>query len=95
MWSILIPWLGNAKLIAAAVAGGLIASVVMTAYTATFTIPAAKREAAKVAVSQMLEKYKDISNELSSDAEKFRANRNACRAANRVFDFATGDCRQD
>ena len=90
-----IPWWGNAKLIAAAIAGGAIAAVVMTAYTATFTIPAAKREAAKVAQSQMLEKFKEASNEIASDAEKFRANRLACRAAGRVFDFATGDCRQD
>ena len=94
MLSLLIPWFGNAKLIAAAVAGGAIAAVVMTAYTATFTIPAAKREAAKIAQAEMLQKFKDMSNELASDAEKFRINRIACRAVNGVFDFSTGDCRK-
>jgi hypothetical protein len=64
-------------------------------YANIFVVPSAKREAAKVAQSEMIEKFKDASNELASDAEKFRANRLACGAAGGVFDFATGNCRQD
>lgn len=89
-----IPWWGKAKLIVAALAGGLAGIVLATAWVSVFTIPAAKREAATVAQSEMLEKFKDASNELASDAEKFRLNRIACRAAGGVFDFATGNCRQ-
>ena len=69
------------------------ASLVLT-YTNLVTVPAAKREAKTIAQSEMLEKFNEASDEIASDAEKFRARRLACRAAGGVFDFATGDCRQ-
>jgi hypothetical protein len=90
-----ISWWGQAKMIAAAVAGGFIAVSLTVTYMTFFTLPAAKQEAAKIATAEMLEKFKDVSNELASDAEKFRLNRLACGAVGGVFYFATGDCRQD
>lgn len=90
-----LPWMGKAKMLAAAIAGGVAAVVLTIAWVSVFTIPAAKREAAVIAQSEMLEKFKDASNELASDAEKFRLNRIACRAAGGVFNFATGDCGQE
>jgi hypothetical protein len=74
---------------------GAVAGIILAiAYTSIFTIPAAKREAAKVAQAEMIEKFKEVSNELASDAEKFRANRLACRAVGGVFDFSSGDCKK-
>ena len=89
-----IPWWGKAKLAVAAIVGSVAGGVLIIAYMSVFTIPAAKKEAAKVAQAEMLEKFNEASNELASDAEKFRLNRIACRAAGGVFDFSTGDCRQ-
>ena len=76
------------------IVGGAAGIALALAYTSVFTVPAAKREAAKIAQSQMLEKFKEASDEIASDAEKFRARRLACRAAGGVFDFSSGDCRQ-
>tara|TARA_R110002110_G_scaffold37601_2_gene124022 strand:- start:2080 stop:2364 length:285 start_codon:yes stop_codon:yes gene_type:complete len=78
-----------------AAAGGAIVAVSLTVtYMTLFTIPAERQEAAKLATAEMLAKFNEASNELASDAEKFRARRLACSAADGVFDFATGDCRQ-
>ncbi|MCY0146150.1 hypothetical protein OEG84_24995 [Hoeflea sp. G2-23] len=94
-WSDLIPVVSTAKLIGAAVAGAFLATSLTFTYTTLFTVPAAKHEAAKIATAEMLTKFHEVSNELASDAEKFRANRIACRAAGRMFDFETGNCGQD
>lgn len=91
----MIPGVAELKTIGVGVAAGLISVAVVISYMTLFTIPAAKREAAKIAQSEMLEKFKDSSNELASDAEKYRLNRLACRAAGRLFDFKTGDCGQE
>lgn len=69
------------------------ASLVLT-YTDLVTVPAAKREAKRIAQSEMLENFNEASDEIASDAEKFRARRIACDAAGGVFNFATSDCRQ-
>lgn len=90
----LIPGASTIKTIAIGVASALVSASLVMTYTNLVTVPGAKREAAKIAQSEMLEKFKDASNEIASDAEKFRARRLACRAAGGVFDFATGDCRQ-
>lgn len=90
-----IPWWGKAKLIVAAIVGSVAGGMLVFVYLSIFTIPAKEKAAAKVAQAEMLEKFNEASNELASDAEKFRLNRIACRSAGRVFDFSTGDCRQD
>jgi hypothetical protein len=89
-----IPWWGKAKLAVAAIVGSVAGGVLVITYVSVFTIPAAKKEAAKIAQAEMLEKFKEVSNELASDAEKFRANRLACRAVGGVFDFSSGDCKK-
>lgn len=91
----LIPGVSTLKMIGVGAASALVSASLVMAYTSLVTVPSAKREATKIAQSEMLEKFKDVSNEIASDAEKFRARRLACRAAGGVFDFATGDCRQD
>lgn len=91
----LIPGVSTLKMIGIGAASALVSASLVMAYTNLVTVPGAKREATKIAQSEMLEKFKDVSNEIASEAEKFRARRLACRAAGGVFDFATGDCRQD
>lgn len=90
-----IPGVSTAKLIGVGLAAALVAGSLVSTYTAMVTVPAAKRDARLIAQSEMLEKFKEASDEIASDAEKFRARRIACRAVGGVFDFATGDCRQD
>lgn len=90
----MIPGVSSAKLIGAGLASALVAVSLANAYTSLVTIPAVKREATKLAQAEMLENFNEVSNEIASDAERFRARRLACRAAGRLFDFATGDCRQ-
>lgn len=91
----MIPGVSTLKLIGVGVAGSVIAASLTFTYVSFFTIPAAKQEAAQVATAKMLEKFNEVSDELASDAEKFRSRRIACRAAGGVFSFATGDCRKD
>ena len=90
----LIPGVSTLKMIGVGAASALVSASLVMAYTSLVTVPSANREATKIAQSEMLEKFKDVSNEIASEAEKFRARRLACRAAGGVFDFATGDCRQ-
>ena len=90
----MIPGVSTLKMIGVGIASALVSASLVMAYTSLVTVPSAKREAAKIAQSEMLEKFNEVSNELASDAEKFRLNRLACRAVDGVFDFATGDCRE-
>jgi hypothetical protein len=90
-----IPFVAEIKLVLVGLAAAIIGAAVVGVYGYFFVIPDAENTAKKIAQSEMLEKFKDASNELASDAEKFRANRLACGAAGGVFDFATGNCRQD
>ncbi|WP_420406900.1 hypothetical protein [Hoeflea sp.] len=91
----LIPGVSTAKLVGVGLASALVSASLVSTYTSYVTVPAAERDAAKLAQSEMLERFNEVSNELASDAEKFRARRIACRAAGGVFAFDTGDCRQD
>ena len=82
------------KAIAVGAASAFAGATLMFAYASIFIVPAERREANQIAKSDMIQKFKEASNEIASDAEKFRARRLACRAAGGVFDFSTGDCRQ-
>ena len=90
----LIPGVSTLKMIGVGAASALVSASLVMAYTSLVTVPSAKREATKVAQAEMIEKFKEVSNELASDAEKFRANRLACRAVGGVFDFSSGDCKK-
>jgi predicted xylose isomerase-like sugar epimerase len=89
-----IPFVSEIKLTAVGIAAALISGSLVASYMNLVTIPAAEKDAAQIAQSEMLEKFNEISNELADDAEKFRARRLACGAAGGVFDFATGNCRE-
>jgi hypothetical protein len=91
MWSLLFPALKFLPYALGAV-GGVILGLT---FSNLFVVPAAKLEAAKLAQAEMIEKFNEASNELASDAEKSRSRRLACRAAGGVFNFSTGDCRQN
>ena len=91
----MIPGVSTLKIIKIKLTSALIATSLVSAYTGFVIVPAARRDAAKLAQAEMLENFKEASNEIASDAEKFRANRLACRAAGGVFAFDTGNCRKE
>ena len=78
---------------AGAVAGGIVASLAVFAWTHVVTIPAAKQETRAVVEAEAERRTLDAIKAVSDAAERARAMRRYCAGRGLVYVFETDRCR--
>lgn len=77
------------------IVGMMVAGAVLSAYNRFIENPRIRHETEVRVSAEMTANFFNAMGDLTDAAEKARASRRFCLDSGRVFDIATGDCRQD
>lgn len=85
---------GAVKLAAAGIAGAMIGAAAVVVWVAAVTVPAARKDATRLAEASALAAFNNTMGEMTDGADKFEFAFDVCGRLGGVYDYATGKCAE-